>query len=135
MAINVEKLNAKLEEHRKATEARNASPSKPADQPASPPARPRVSAYRGQGFDDFGDLVASGDFSGLVVRGDELCGYTFTLKAVLTVRARSVGVYMHGAVKTCAEIMPLIDRLLRKGDWHEDKYFRASPPPLTVSIL
>lgn len=126
--INVEKLNAKLEQHRKETEARNRPVEARGEPPAPPAARPRVSAHRGHSYDDFGDLVASGDFTGLVVRGDDFCGFTFTLKAVLVLRSRPFGVYMHGTCKTSAEVMPLIDRLLRKGDWHEDKYYKPALP-------
>lgn len=120
--LNVQKLKEKLDGHKQDTEDRNARYRARYGAQEAPPARPRVSAYRGEGFDDLGDLLASGCFTRLLVRDDGTGGGTWTLKAVLEARGQSLPVYMHGHVKNVADLPAVIDRLLRKGDWHEDKH-------------
>jgi hypothetical protein len=120
--INGKELRKKLDQHAQETEERNARSRAVYGLQEAPPARPRVSAYRGEGFDDFGDLLASGCFTRLLTRDDGTGGATWTLKAVLEARGHSLPVYMHGHVKNVADLPAVIDRLLRKGDWHEDKH-------------
>lgn len=122
MKINVEKLNETLAKGkaRQAQLARRESKGAPVQPDVAP--RARGASYRGQSYDGFGAFVASGDFRRLIIRPDGRDGGTWTIKGVLMVREVGRPVYMHGRVDALWEVLPLIDRLLRVGDWHEDKY-------------
>lgn len=122
MKLNVDKLKAKTEQLAEESRQRRASWPKPQGAPDAAQPEYAGSTYRGQGYQDLDELLASGDFRRLIVRPDGRDGGSWTLKAVLLVRSRSLHVYMHGVVSDLVEMRPLIDRLLRKGDWHEDKY-------------
>lgn len=122
VTINGEKLKQKLEQGKARQAANRRAEKGPAAPPAAGVPRPRSAGYRGQGYDSFGEFVASGDYRRLIVRPDGRDGGSWTLKGVLVVRERSLPVYMHGVVDNLAEVLPLIDRLLRKGEWHEDRY-------------
>lgn len=122
MSINEEKLKAKLGSGKARQAALARAAGGPAEAPAASLPRPRGGSYRGQGYDSFGDFVASGDYRRLIVRPDGATGGTWTLKGVLLVRERSLPVYMHGHVDSLDQVLPLLDRLLRKGEWHEDRY-------------
>lgn len=122
MAINGEKLREKLEQGTARKKAVARAAAGPAEAPTVGLPRPRGGSYRGQGYDSFGDFVASGDYRRLIVRPDGHTGGSWTLKGVLLVRERSLPVYMHGFVDHLSALLPLLDRLLRKGEWHEDRY-------------
>lgn len=120
--INVDKLNETLAKGkaRQAQLAREKSGSQ--EVPTDVASRPRGITFRGHSYDSLADFVASGDFRRLIVRPDGRSGGSWTLKGVLLVRETSQPVYMHGQVTELWEVLPLIDRLLRQGSWHQDRY-------------
>lgn len=77
-------------------------------------------------YPGFRELLASGDLRGLALRPDGDYGFVFTLKALLSLRHGSAGVYMHGFVEDAAVLESLLDRLVLAGRWHRDKYWKPS---------
>lgn len=122
MPINVEKLNAKLEEGeaRKKQVARRAAG---AVVPTNPPqVRPRLSSQHWPTFSGWDELLGSGCLVRLIVRDEGQSGASFTLKAVLEVPGNALYVYMHGYVKATADLPSTLDQVIRAGHWHEDRY-------------
>lgn len=64
-------------------------------------------------------LIRSGSLTRLIIRGDDLVGFTFTVKAVLPGQG---AVYVHGNVRTSQEMARTIDQVIDKGRWHTDRY-------------
>lgn len=122
MKINVEKLKEAIGPRPVYRAGTSDTSQSPQEGEEGPPARPRVSSHRGYGFDDLGALMAAGCLTRLVVRDNGDDGSVFTLKAVLSVRGQQLHVYMHGVCRSSEELPEVLDRLIRKGDWHEDKF-------------
>lgn len=81
-----------------------------------------------EGYGDFGEFLASGNFRSMVFKPDASGGGTFTLKGVLEVRASAVGVYMHGTVASVEMLPSVLDDLLWKGCWRRDQYWKEPVP-------
>jgi len=77
-----------------------------------------------RGYDSLWAHLGSGEFRSLSMRPDGSDGGTFILKAVLEVQQTPYGVYMYGEMKHASDLPGLLDRLLLRADWREDKYYR-----------
>lgn len=79
----------------------------------------------GQVLEDvLGDVLDSGEPVRLIVEPDLTGGATFTLKTVQGVSQARRGVYLHGKVKHAGDVSEALRRVILKGDWREDKYWR-----------
>jgi len=82
-------------------------------------------AASARGYDSLWSHLGSGEFRSLVYRPAGGGGGTFTLKAVLEVQQTAYGVYMYGGLKHAVDLPGLLDSLLLRADWREDKYWRG----------
>lgn len=74
--------------------------------------------------DELGGVLDAGESVRLIVEPDLTGGATFTLKTVQVVLQARRGVYLHGVVKHAGDVSEALRRVIQKGDWREDKYWR-----------
>lgn len=74
--------------------------------------------------DALGSVLDAGEPVKLIVEPDGRGGARFTLKTVRGVSAARRGVYLHGVVKHEADVSEALRRVIQKGDWREDQYWR-----------
>lgn len=74
--------------------------------------------------DALGSVLDAGESVRLVVEPNLTGGATFTLKTVQLVQQSRRGVYLHGVVKHAGDVSEALRRVIQKGDWREDKYWK-----------
>jgi len=74
--------------------------------------------------DELGAVLDAGESVRLIVEPNLTGGATFTLKTVQMVQQTRRGVYLHGVVKHAGDVSEALRRVIQKGDWREDKYWR-----------
>lgn len=74
--------------------------------------------------DELGAVLDAGESVRLIVEPNLTGGATFTLKTVQMVQQTRRGVYLHGVVKHSGDVSEALRRVIQKGDWREDKYWK-----------
>lgn len=86
--------------------------------------RAQLLAYSTVLEDALGDVLGSGESVKLIVEPDGRGGARFTLKTVQGVSTGRRGVYLHGLVSDAGDVPEAIRRVIEKGDWRVDRYWK-----------
>jgi hypothetical protein len=86
--------------------------------------RRQLLAHGQRGADALRDLLDAGQPVRLIVEPDGCGGARFTVKTVQEVSQTRGGVYVHGVVKSEEDVSESLLRVLEKGDWRIDQYWK-----------
>lgn len=74
--------------------------------------------------DELGRVLDAGESVRLIIEPTLTGGASFTLKTVQVVSETRYGVYLHGVVKHSGDVSEALRRVIQKGDWRVDKYWK-----------